>query len=83
MINAKTRKAQDKAIAKAGFTIVSVDTGKKAHIKYTVAKEGVTVTGITSWSDYIEGVAREAKKCWNVAKSNGWTTINAGTKAGA
>ena len=83
MINAKSRKAQDKAIAKAGFAIVDVDTSKTAHMKYTVAKEGVTVTGITSWSNFAEGIAREAKKCFNVAVSNGWTTINAGTKVGA
>jgi hypothetical protein len=83
MINAKARKAQDKAIAKAGFTIVDVDTGRKAHLKYTVTRNGITITGITSWSDFADGIAREAKKCWNIAKSNGWTTINAGTKAGA
>ena len=83
MITVKDRRIQEKALRAKGFTIVAIDTGKKAHIKYTVSKDGVLITGITSWSSYAKGIVREANKCFSIAKANGWTTINAGTKTGA
>ena len=83
MISVKNSRAQNKALRAKGYTIVAIDTGKTSHPKYTVSKDGVLITGIISWTDYTEGVVRIANKCFSIAKANGWSTINAGTKTGA
>ena len=74
MINASMVKKVRKSIKKAGFVIVE-ETKGKGHYKYKVRKNGITIVGLSSTSNWDGRVAEVAKKCYEVAIAEGWTKV--------